>query len=67
MCLENLILKADFVKRSWFCEIKLTSPISDTDSILRPNTNECFKLFYELMNPTSVVDTKLVCKFINKD
>ena len=25
--------------------------------ILKTNTNECFKLLYELMNPSSAVDT----------
>ena len=28
--------------------------------VLKPNTNECFKLLYELMNPSNVVDTKLI-------
>ena len=34
--------------------------------VLKPNTNEFFKLFYELMNPSSAVDTKLICKFIHE-
>ena len=29
--------------------------------ILKPNTNECFKLLYELMKPSSSVNTKLIC------
>ena len=34
--------------------------------VLKLNTNECFKLFYELMNPSSAVDTKLIYKFIHE-
>ena len=34
--------------------------------VLKPNTNECFKLLYELLNPSSAVDTKLICKFIHE-
>ena len=34
--------------------------------VLKPNTNECFQLLYELMNPSSAVDTKLICKFIHE-
>ena len=34
--------------------------------VLKPNTTECFKSLYELMNPSSAVDTKLICKFIHE-
>ena len=34
--------------------------------VLKPNTNERFKLFYELMRPRSAVDTKFTCKFIHE-
>ena len=33
--------------------------------VLKPITNECFKLLYELMNPRSAVDT-FICKFIHE-
>ena len=32
---------------------------------LKPKTDECFKLFSNLMNPSSAVDTKLICKLIH--
>ena len=31
--------------------------------VLKLNTNESFKLFYDLINPSSAVDTKRICKF----
>ena len=34
--------------------------------VLKPDTNDCFKLLYELMNPSSAVNTKLICKFIHE-
>ena len=35
-------------------------------SVLKRRTDECLKLFYELMNPSSAADTKLICKFIHE-
>ena len=40
--------------------------MQDLKQIVEPNTNECFNLFYELINPNSAVDTKLTCKFIHE-
>ena len=34
--------------------------------VLKPNTNERFKLLYELRNPSSAVETKLICKLFHE-
>ena len=34
--------------------------------VVKLNTNECFKLIYDLMNPRSAVCTELICNFIQE-
>ena len=40
------------------CKIKISE--------LKLNTDECLKLFSNLMNLSSAVDIKLICKFIQE-
>ena len=40
--------------------ITLFNKLNLKTPVLKPNTNECFKLLYELMNPSSAVDTKRI-------
>ena len=55
-----------FVENCTNLQITLCKKLNLKIPVLKPNTNECFKLLYELMNPSNAVATKLTCKFIHK-
>ena len=55
-----------FCRKYTNLRIKLFNKLNLKIPVLKPNTNECFKLLYELMNPSSAVNTKLICKFIHE-
>ena len=47
-------------------QVTLLNKLHLKTPVLKPNTNECFKIVYEFMNPSSAVDTKLISKFIHE-
>ena len=52
-----------FVENIHICELHcLIIKLNLKIPVPKTNTNKCFKLFYELMNPSSAADTKLICK-----
>ena len=60
---EHFIL---FCRKDTNLRITLCNKLNLKIPVLKPNANEWFKLFYELMNPSSAVDTNLICKFIHE-
>ena len=51
----------------FFLRITLFNKLNLKISVLKPNTYECFKLFYEVMNPSSAVWIQnSFCKFIRE-
>ena len=55
-----------FCRKYTNLRITLFNKLNLKISVLKPNTNEVFKLLYELMSPNSAVDTKLIRKFIHE-
>ena len=55
-----------FCRKYTILHITLFNELNLKIPVRKPNTNEYFKLLYELMNPNSAVNTKLICKFIHE-